>query len=219
MDVKELVRAFNGYSIAIVSDDAYGAVLFVSYLTSAMCLEREDVIFVVYGESTCNRLQKITDSLRENNYCVNEFLRDVRVIKIGKTPEISFGKPVAFVEDNGVQNVAAEVGRIIKNRFNGSTVFFFGFNVGMHIYNTSEIVRALEELFSWVDSTMYFVISSTTSLDLIANVFDIVVRISRIESFGMRPGNVYNVYVEHSIIEGVQQIPLYRLDEFNVVEF
>ncbi len=219
MDIAELVNALRGYSVAILSDDAYGAVLFVNHITSVMCGNSEDVVFVVYRESTCRKLYRIMLSLREENRCIDKFFESVKVVKVGKTPETCFGELVAFVEDNeNIVDVAAEIGRILRNKFPESTIVFFGFNLGIQIYEVSNIVRALEELFSRIRNTTYFVVSSREVTDLMANVFDVVVCISKIESFGMRPNNIYNVYIEHSIISRIQQMPLYRIDEMGLVE-
>ncbi len=218
MKVSDLVKALNGYSVAILSDDAYGAVLFVNYITSATC-RLDDTVFVVYKESTCRKLYRIMSSLRRENLCVDRFFNSVKVIKVGKNQNLSFGKLAAFVEDNGdIVDVAAEVGRIVRSTYPGSTLFFFGINVGIHIYDSSSVVRALEELFSRIGNTSYFIFSATDAADLLANVFDVVLCVSKVESFGMRPYNVYDVFVEHSIVRDVLQRPLYRMDEIGLLE-
>lgn len=220
MRMQELIDTFRGNNVAILTDDAYGAVLFVNYLTSAMCRNDEDFVFAIFHETTCSRLYKILTSLGSENLCVSELMKKVNVIKVGKNDNVGFGKLLAFIEDRGdIIDIAAEIGRIIRDKCPDSTIIFFGFNIGVYAYNAGKIVRALEELLSRVRNTMYFVISTTQPLDLIANVFDVVLCISKLESFsGMRPSNVYNVYVEHSIIHNLQQIPLYRIDEMCVIE-
>ncbi len=219
MKLHELIDVIRENNVAILAEDAYGAVLFVNYLTSAMCGKNEDFVFVILHETTCSRLQKILSSLSVENLCMDEFMKEARIIKVGKNDRVGFGKVLAYIEDReDIVDTAAEIGRIIRDKCPNSTVIFFGFNVGVYAYKTAEIVKALEELLSRVRNTMYFVISTTEPLDLIANVFDVVLYISKLESFsGMRP-TVYNVYVEHSILHNLQQIPLYRIDEMGLVE-
>ncbi len=208
--LEELVEVLKDCNTAIMADDAYGSILFVNYLISAMC--EEEVTFVVYSETVSNKLGKILRYL-QSNPCVKALIDSVSVVKIGKNNRIDFGKLVAFIEDRGnLVDMAVEAGRVIREL--GKTTFIFGLNVGILSFKTNEVVRAMDELLSKFDKTTFFVITGTKHLDLIANLFDVVIRIEKLEILG----NIYNVYVEHSVVPTLEHVPLYRMDESDLYE-
>jgi len=208
----ELVNLLDGYNVAVVSDDAYGSILFVNYLLSAMC--ERDVLFVIYSEISANKLYKIINSLPPNQ-CIKHILNNAAIVKIGKNNEIKFGKLAAFIEDRGeLGETALEIGRIIKEF--GRTTFFFGFSLGMITCRTNDIVKAMDLLLSKANETMYFIISESSHLDFVANLFDVIIKISKTDILSF--GNIYDIYVEHSIVPELELMPLYRMDESNLFE-
>ncbi|AEA47196.1 hypothetical protein Arcve_1189 [Archaeoglobus veneficus SNP6] len=220
MKPAELLELLEHKRTAIVTDDDYSATTLLYYTIAP--LVKEKLHLVVYSEIMCRKLGIVFDSIVRDEPRLKDVIDNLRVIKIGKKEEVAYGKLVAFVDESkDIHETVRELQRIMNRLEDNSIVVFLGSGLAIHKYGISTVVKATEELFSGIKSSLtelYF-IPSPVSMNVIAKLFDVVIRVKRSEDFDiMASARVYDVYVEHSILRELPPTPLYRIQDTELHE-
>ena len=215
MRPEELVAMLEGTNTAVVADDEHSAATFFCNFVSRDMARR--AILVVYSEIKCGKIERVIKSGAGRE--LREVIREIPVVKVGRTNKAGFGNLMAYIEESeDLKEIGRDLGTILKklNRNGDRVAVFAGFELISYLYSPVEIVRAIDELFMHTpDMTKFFVFAGIRRecSKLINTLFDVVIRIQKSKDFDiMAYSRTYDVYVEQSLIGGLQPVPLYRID-------
>ncbi len=215
MRPEELVAMLEGTNTAVVADDEHSAATFFCNFVSRDMAKK--AVLVVYSEIKCGKIEKVIKSRAGRE--LREVIREIPVVKVGRTNKAGFGNLMAYIEESeDLKEVGRDLGTILKklNRNGDRVAVFAGFELISYLYSPVEIVRAIDELFMHTpDMTKFFVFAGIRRecSKLINTLFDVVIRIQKSKDFDiMAYSRTYDVYVEQSLIGGLQPAPLYRID-------
>ncbi len=205
--IDELVSKLESLRTRVVYDSQYPTITFIFYHFLPKFRFKNKYI-LIFSETVSRSLSKIYGSISRDKG-IAEILRDVRVIKIGKSYEVPFGKLHEFISYEDIEEGFVKIEQIFQKMDEDDLLLFFGIHLIPVIYG-KEILRGLMELYDAIpkDATLLSTCPEhlyDRNLETIVRMFyDVIIRIKKEDELFRFGRDAYLIGVEQSSIPDVR---------------
>ncbi len=205
--IDELVSKLESLRTRVVYDSQYPTITFVFYhFLPKFGFKNKYVL--IFSETVSRSLSKVYKSISRNKN-IAEILRDVKVIKIGKSYEVPFGELHEFISYEDIEEGFVRIEQIFRKINEDDLILFFGMHLIPVIYGR-EILRGLMELYDAIPKDVTLLSTCPEhiydrNLETIVRMFyDVIIRIKKEDELFRFGRDAYLIGVEQSSIPDVK---------------
>lgn len=219
MNISQFIRLINGKRTVILTDDDYGVITLICHCIKDEEILRRPIYNVIFTDNMHRRFILIANSIIKEKPDLEEILRSIRIIKIGKSKGEFFTEPVGFIDiTRGLNYIFNSLKDYLNSIEEESIVLFWGFQNLAYIFSKKGIWKNFMNMSAEIKPLTEIYIGYMRDIEDYKRFFDIVVTIRRIEEFLLKPERIYDVYVEYSILRELPPMPLFRIVEDQLQE-
>ena len=204
--IDNLVFKLENLRTRIIYDSPYPTISFIffHYIPKFHFKEKYMLIF---SETVCRNLEKVYRSLSKSD--VGEYLKDVKIVKIGKNYDVPFGELYEFIPYDDIEDGFVRIEHTFKKLKGDDLLIFFGMYLIPIIFG-KEILRGMMELYDAIPRDITLLSTCPENIydrnleTIIRMFYDIVLRIKKEDEVFRFGRDTYLVGVEHSTIPEIK---------------